>query len=140
MHSFSVLLTALPWCLPQYTLLKLPVRLFPAPLLNRLHKLIHLPDLLVTHLLQEPRIKLVPFPAIAFELLPVLLPLRQEADDVQRVVDVFMAPELGFDVRVAEEALLGLELLAVDSEQAAVEGDWGQNGEGWRGRAGFEGP
>ena len=41
-----------------------------------------------------------------------------------------MPPEFCFDICVADEACLRFELLAVDAEEPAVEGNWGKEGKG----------
>ena len=58
---------------------------------------------------------------------------------MQRVLDVFVAPEFGLHVRVAEDSLFWVELFAVRAQEAAVEGNGGEEGELRRGLAGFEG-
>src|SRR2546423_11102852 len=93
----------------------------PPPLLDRPHQFVHLPYLLIAQLVQKGRVELLLLPPIPFQLLPVLLPLRQEADNVQRVLDVLVPPELGFEVRVAKETSFGIEFLAVYAQQAAVQ-------------------
>ena len=50
-----------------------------------------------------------------------------------------MPPEFRFDICIAEEACLRFELLAVDAEEPAVKGNWGEEGEGRGFGARFEG-
>lgn len=47
-------------------LLEIFIRALHAPPLNRLHKLIHLPNLLIAHLIQQLLVELLPFPVVAF--------------------------------------------------------------------------
>jgi len=48
-------------------------------------------------------------------------------------------PEFRFDICIAEEACLRFELLAVDAEDPAVEGNWREEAEWRRFGARFEG-
>ena len=50
-----------------------------------------------------------------------------------------MALEFGFEVGVAEDAFVGGEVFAVEAEEAAVEGEGWEEGEGGWACAGFEG-
>ena len=55
------------------------------------------------------------------ELVEVGDPLADEADDLQRLVDLLVATELVLDVGVAERAHVGGQELAVAAQQAAVQ-------------------
>jgi hypothetical protein len=57
------------------------------------------------------------------------LPFREEADNVEGVVDVPVQTKLRPDVFVTEEPGFRREL-AMCAEEASVERDWGE--EGWR--------
>jgi hypothetical protein len=50
---------------------------------------------------------------------------------MQRILDIPMCAELALNVGVAQDAHLGVELAAVDAEDAAVELEWGEEGEGF---------
>lgn len=96
---------------------------FPAPLLDSLHQLVQLADLLVAHLVHRPLGQHLPLPAVPFQLLAVFLPLGQEADNVQRILDVPVPPELRFEVHVANEAFLGDQLLPMGAQEPPVQRD-----------------
>ena len=55
---------------------------------------------------------------------------------MQRILHIPMSPKLALQVRVAEDAHLGVEFLAVDAENAAVELERREEGEGFT-EAGF---
>jgi hypothetical protein len=55
---------------------------------------------------------------------------------MQRILHIPMSAELVLHVGVAQDAHLRVELTAVDAEDAAVELQWGEEGEGF-GEAGF---
>ena len=58
---------------------------------------------------------------------------------MQRVFNVLVPPKFGFDVYVTEQARFRVELLAVNAQEAAVEGNGREEGERRRVGARFEG-
>ena len=59
------------------------------------------------------------------DMAKIVLPLLEEADDVEWVVDVLVAMEFCLDVTVAENSELWRQMLSVSSEDLTVELEWG---------------
>lgn len=104
--------------------------LLPSPL-NCLHQFIQLAKLLITHLVHRVLIQRLSFPTIPLKLLSILLPFRQEANYVKRVVDILVSPEFRFEVCVAEYTLFGTQLLPMGAEKTPVEWDRWEESEWW---------
>ena len=97
----------------------------------RLHQFIHLANLLVTHLIHKIHVQLLTSPLISLKLLAILLPLGEKADDVQRILDVFVSAKLGLEVRVAKNPLFACQLLAVGAKKSTIQLNGWENGY-WR--------
>jgi hypothetical protein len=65
-------------------------------------------------------------PVIATELLTIDLPLSQEAHYMQRVLNVLMSTKFGFQICVAKNTLLSIELLSVQTQKPSIEWQWRQ--------------
>lgn len=57
-------------------------------------------------------------------MVQVVSPLFDETDNVQGIVDGFVAVELGLDISVTQDTELWRQVGAVGSEDLTVEGQW----------------
>lgn len=61
-------------------------------------------------------------------MVEVICPLLNKANNVEWVVDRFVAVEFGLDVSVAQDSELWRQVSPVGTEDLTVEGQWGDQG------------
>lgn len=61
-------------------------------------------------------------------MVEVISPLLNKANNIEWVVDRFVAVEFGLDVSVAQDSELWRQVSPVGTEDLTVEGQWGDQG------------
>lgn len=97
-------------------------------LLNGLHQLIQLLDLLVAHLRQFPLVNLLTHPGFALNLLRIHLPFRKEANQVSRIIHVPMSSKLSLDILISEKPHFRGEEFPVGAQKPSVQRNRRQEG------------
>lgn len=82
-----------------------------------------------THFINLALVHLLASPVFTLDLLSVVLPLAQKADDMHRVLCTAVRAEFTLDILITQDTHVVWKMLAVPTEEAAVERNrWEKSG------------